>query len=226
MISSRFGRRSRAGVSPSSAAARSMFARPVYSGWKPEPSSSSAPTRPLTTTVPRVGLITAGDDLEQRRLAGAVLADDAERLAARELGTTRRRMRERHAPRRVRADRSQHETHAAAARTRLSRSPCRRCRARAGRSDPQRRAALGDAARSDEVLEVRRQPAEHRAPCRRTAPRRPAAATPSSDRKRCRPSSSACAQSIDQPAERIRRDVRTQLFGHRVSADRESASGT
>ena len=47
-----------AGARPSSVAARSMFARPVYSGWKPEPSSSSAPTRPLTATVPRVGLMT------------------------------------------------------------------------------------------------------------------------------------------------------------------------
>src|SRR6185437_6417906 len=47
-----------AGAKPRSAAARSMLASPVYSGWKPEPSSRSAPTRPFTSTMPRVGLMT------------------------------------------------------------------------------------------------------------------------------------------------------------------------
>ena len=57
----------------------------VNSGLKPAPSSSSAETRPFTATVPDGGLQNAGDDLQQRALAGAVLADDAEGLAALDL---------------------------------------------------------------------------------------------------------------------------------------------
>ena len=48
----------------------------------PEPSSSSAPTRPLHPHRAARRLDHAGDGLQQRRLAGAVLADDAERRAA------------------------------------------------------------------------------------------------------------------------------------------------
>ena len=40
-----------------------MFCDPVYSGWKPDPSSSSAPTRPRTLTVPRVGRMTPATTL-------------------------------------------------------------------------------------------------------------------------------------------------------------------
>ncbi len=35
-----------------------MFSRPVSSGWKPVPTSSSEPTRPRTVTVPSVGSVT------------------------------------------------------------------------------------------------------------------------------------------------------------------------
>ena len=59
--------------------------RPVNSGLKPAPSSSSAATRPRTSNVAVGGMKNAGDDLQQRAFAGAVLADDAEGLAALDL---------------------------------------------------------------------------------------------------------------------------------------------
>ena len=34
-----------------------MFSRPVRSGWKPVPTSSSVPTRPRSTMRPAVGLV-------------------------------------------------------------------------------------------------------------------------------------------------------------------------
>ena len=102
MISSRFAAIS-AGASPSSVAARSMFARPVYSGWKPDPSSSSAPTRPLTATVPRVGLMTPATIFSSVDLPGAVLADHAERFAALQFERHVVERAKRRAPRAVRA---------------------------------------------------------------------------------------------------------------------------
>ncbi len=68
------------------------FSRPEISGWKPAPSSMSAEIRPRTVTVPVVGLVMPGHQLQGRALAGAVPADDAEGPA---LGD-----RERHAPQR------------------------------------------------------------------------------------------------------------------------------
>ena len=60
---------------------RKTFSRPVKSGWKPAPSSSSEPTRPPTSTLPVGRLDDPGDQPEQRRLAGAVAADEPDRLA-------------------------------------------------------------------------------------------------------------------------------------------------
>ena len=60
---------------------RKTFSRPEKSGWKPAPSSSSEPTRPPTATRPSRGLDDPGDQAEQRRLAGAVAADEPHRLA-------------------------------------------------------------------------------------------------------------------------------------------------
>ena len=45
----------------------------------------SAPTRPRTSHGPRVGSQDARQQLQRRRLAGAVRADDAERFPARDL---------------------------------------------------------------------------------------------------------------------------------------------
>ena len=59
-----------------------MFSRPVSSGWKPVPTSSSAPTRPRNLAVALGGWVIRERIFEQRALAGAVMADDAERLAA------------------------------------------------------------------------------------------------------------------------------------------------
>ena len=42
-------------VSPSRRPVISTFSRPESSGWKPAPSSSSAASRPRTSTAPRVG---------------------------------------------------------------------------------------------------------------------------------------------------------------------------
>ena len=66
---------------PRIAALRKTLSRPDSSGWKPAPSSSSADIRLCTLTVPGVRLEDAGHALQQRRLARAVLADDAEHLA-------------------------------------------------------------------------------------------------------------------------------------------------
>ena len=69
-----------------------MFSRPVSSGWKPVPTSSRLPTRPWISTRPVGRLGDARQDLQQRPLAGAVAADDADDLAVRDL--------ERHVPQR------------------------------------------------------------------------------------------------------------------------------
>ena len=152
MISSRFASISR-GERPSSAAARSMFARPVYSGWKPEPSSSSAPTRPPTATVPRVGSMTPATILRQRRLARAVLADHAQRFAALQL--------EAHAVERAKGTRRAapgeevpDETNTTAARVDL-----RVVLADAVELEERRWSSFG--ARLQKIFEMRRQPPEH-----------------------------------------------------------------
>ena len=59
---------------------RNTFSRPLKSGWKPAPSSSSEPIRPPTATARR-RLDDPGDQAEQRRLAGAVAADQPDGLA-------------------------------------------------------------------------------------------------------------------------------------------------
>ena len=56
------------------------FSRPVISGWKPAPSSIRAEILPSDLDPARGRLGDPGDELEQRALARAVLADDAERL--------------------------------------------------------------------------------------------------------------------------------------------------
>ena len=66
------------------AALRTMFWRPVNSGWKPEPSSRIEATLPRTGTA-RARRGDAGQDLEERALAGAVLADEPQALALRQL---------------------------------------------------------------------------------------------------------------------------------------------
>src|SRR3982074_904517 len=65
-------------VIPRIAPFRKMFSRPVSSGWNPVPTSRSEATRPR---VRARRLRAAGEDLEQRRLAGAVAADDADHFA-------------------------------------------------------------------------------------------------------------------------------------------------
>ena len=57
---------------------RYTFSRPDSSGWKPAPSSSRADTLPRVRLRALVGLEDAGQALEQRALAGAVGADEAE----------------------------------------------------------------------------------------------------------------------------------------------------
>ena len=74
-----------AGASPSSAAARSMLSSPEYSGWKPGPQLEQRSDAPAHAHLAAGRRDDVGDDLEQRRLARAVLADDAERLARGEL---------------------------------------------------------------------------------------------------------------------------------------------
>ena len=172
MISSRFAAIS-CGGRPSSAAARSMFARPVYSGWKPDPSSSSAPTRPLTRDRAARGLDHAGDDLQQRRLAGAVLADHAERFAALQLEARRRRARGTRAPRRVPAQQVPDEAQRGRRASRPSRSPCRRRRAQQRRcraSRPLTRSPRSAATAAGTPSARRRRTARAR---RRARPRRP-----------------------------------------------------
>ena len=57
-----------------------MFSRPVSSGLKPVPTSSRLPTRPRISARPAVGAAIRVEDLQERRLARAVAADDAEHL--------------------------------------------------------------------------------------------------------------------------------------------------
>ena len=59
------GRRARTSSSamPKSAALSSMFWRPLNSGWKPEPSSRIAATRPRTSSRPVVGVATPATSL-------------------------------------------------------------------------------------------------------------------------------------------------------------------
>ena len=56
-ISGNFSASARAS-SPCSAAASRTLSRPLSSGWKPAPSSSSAPMRPRVRTLPEVGVST------------------------------------------------------------------------------------------------------------------------------------------------------------------------
>ena len=67
---------------------RKMFSRPVSSGWKPVPTSSSEPTRPRTRGLAVGRLGDPREDLQQRALAGAVAADDADDLARARRRTT------------------------------------------------------------------------------------------------------------------------------------------
>jgi hypothetical protein len=62
-----------------------MLSRPESSGWKPVPTSSSEPTEPADARLARGRDGDARQDLEQRRLARAVVADDAHGLAALDL---------------------------------------------------------------------------------------------------------------------------------------------
>ena len=59
-----------------------MFSRPVYSGWKPVPSSRMAEILPLTRDAAGGAVERAGEDFQQRALACAVAADHAHHLAA------------------------------------------------------------------------------------------------------------------------------------------------
>ena len=61
------------------------FSRPLISGWKPAPSSMRAEMRPSTVRRAPGRLGDAGEQLQQRRLARAVLADDPEGRALRHL---------------------------------------------------------------------------------------------------------------------------------------------
>ncbi len=60
---------------------RIALSRAVISGSKPTPSSMNGARRPAMRTLPAVGRIDAGQDLEQRALARSVLAHDPEELA-------------------------------------------------------------------------------------------------------------------------------------------------
>ena len=73
---------------PRIAPLRKMFSRPVSSGWKPVPTSSRLATRPRSVDAALGGLGDAAEDLQQRALAGAVAADDADDLAALHLEET------------------------------------------------------------------------------------------------------------------------------------------
>ena len=66
---------------PRMAPLRKTFSRPESSGWNPAPSSSSADSEPSMVDPALVRAEDLREALEQRRLARAVLADDAERLA-------------------------------------------------------------------------------------------------------------------------------------------------
>lgn len=71
--------------SPSRAAFSTMFCRPVSSGWNAEPSSRMEATLPRTASSPELGAVIPEEDFQQRALAGAVLSDEAETLAGRDL---------------------------------------------------------------------------------------------------------------------------------------------
>ena len=60
---------------------RKMFSRPVSSGWKPVPTSSRRRRGRAIDARPVGRLGDPREDLEQRALAGAVAADDADALA-------------------------------------------------------------------------------------------------------------------------------------------------
>ena len=66
---------------PRIAPLRKTFSRPVSSGWKPVPTSSRLPTRPRMTARPARRCRDPRQELQKRRLPGAVAADDAEDLA-------------------------------------------------------------------------------------------------------------------------------------------------
>ena len=70
-----------ASVMPRTAALRKMFSRPLSCGWKPAPVAIRPAIRPRVSTSPPSGLMIAVDQLEQRALAGAVEAHEADRLA-------------------------------------------------------------------------------------------------------------------------------------------------
>ena len=66
---------------PRIAALRNTFSRPVSSGWKPAPELEQRRHPPMDVHRALVRLEDAGHALQQRRLARAVVADDAEDLA-------------------------------------------------------------------------------------------------------------------------------------------------
>jgi hypothetical protein len=66
---------------PSTEPLRNTFSRPVNSGWKPVPTSSSDPTRPWIAACPRVGFGKARQDLEQGDFSCPVAADDPDDLS-------------------------------------------------------------------------------------------------------------------------------------------------
>ena len=62
-----------------------MFSRPVSSGWKPVPTSSKRADTAEDLGVTGRGLGDPREDLQERALAGAVAADDAEHLTLADL---------------------------------------------------------------------------------------------------------------------------------------------
>ena len=58
------------------------FSRPVSSWSKPAPSARIGATRPLTCTLPSVGKVMPADNLQERRFARAIAADNADPFAA------------------------------------------------------------------------------------------------------------------------------------------------
>ena len=107
------------------------------------------------------GLDHAGDDLQQRRLARAVLADHAQRLAAPQLEAHAVERAEHARARRARRAGPRPGARGRRAR-RPSRSPCRRCRAAAAAPS----SSLG---RLQKILEMRRRAAGTPSARRRTA---------------------------------------------------------
>ena len=67
-------------VRPISTPLSTAFSRAVSSGSKPTPSSMNGASRPAIRMRAGVGPVDAGEDLEQRALAGAVAPDDPEEL--------------------------------------------------------------------------------------------------------------------------------------------------